>query len=436
MNAVASILVGLFIIFAAAKIAAEVFERLGQPPVIGELLAGVVIGPHALGLIGRPSAALIGAFHGDAAAAEEGLRLVYHVIAELGVIILLFFVGLETRVSDILRVGPRAAAVGVLGIVLPFALGLGFMVLQPTARLTDAFTATALVATSVGITARVLRDLGALGRAESRVILGAAVIDDILAMLLLAVVAALGAADGGAFSPWGLVALLGQAVGFVAFVVLVGSRVVRRSTSILATLRVEDAPFAFALMLTLGLAALSAFIGLAAIIGAFLAGMVLAETRDETNLEHQALPLYQFLVPFFFVITGAEMNPAVLSDLGVVGLAAGLTALAVLGKIVGGMIGAWGIDEAGSRLRSAALVGIGMVPRGEVGLIIAGIGRTQGVLPDQIFSAVVIMSIVTTLLAPPLLKYLLRGAATSTGTDAESPAPALETDLPRPSSAL
>jgi Kef-type K+ transport system membrane component KefB len=415
VNAVASILLDLFVMFAAAKIAAEVFERLGQPPVIGELLAGVLIGPHALGLVGNPGAGLIAAFHADASAAQEGLSLVYHVIAELGVVILLFFVGLETRVSDILRVGTRAAAVGVLGIILPFLLGLGFMVLQPTARLTDTFTATALVATSVGITARVLRDLGALGRLEARIILGAAVIDDILAMLLLAVVAALGTAEGGAFSPWGLVALLGQAVGFVAFVALVGSRVVRRSTSILATLRAENAPFAFALTLTLGLAALSGAIGLAAIIGAFLAGMVLAETRDETNLEHQALPLYQFLVPFFFVITGAEMDPAVFADPNVVTLAAGLTALAVLGKVVGGMVAAWGVEESGSRLRSAALVGIGMVPRGEVGLIIAGIGRTQGVLPDQIFSAIVSMSILTTLVAPPLLKYLLRGEAKTTG---------------------
>lgn len=429
MSAVASILLDLFVIFAAAKIAAELFERLGQPPVIGELLAGVLIGPHALGLIGRPGAGLLLAFHGDAAAAEEGLRLVYHVIAELGVVILLFFVGLETRVSDILRVGPRAVAVGVLGIALPFALGLGFMVLQPTARLTDAFTATAMVATSVGITARVLRDLGALALAEARIILGAAVIDDILAMLLLAVVVALGTADGGAFSPWGLAALLGQAVGFVAFVVLVGTRVIRRSASVLATLRLENAPFAFALLLTLGLAALSGYIGLAAIIGAFLAGMVLAETRDETHLEHQVLPLYQFLVPFFFVITGAELDPAVFTDPAVVALAAGLTALAVLGKLAGGMVGAWGLAASGSRLRSAALVGVGMVPRGEVGLIIAGIGRTQGVLPDHIFSAVVIMSIVTTLVAPPLLKYLLRGDARVTAVKAAPPAPIQQTDL-------
>src|ERR687885_286392 len=330
MAELSSILVDLFVIFLAAKVAAELLQRLGQAPVIGELLAGVLIGPHALGLIGAPGAALIAAFHGEAGAAAEALRLVYHVVAELGVIILLFYVGLETRVSDLLRVGPRALLVAVLGIVLPFVFGLGFMVLQPTERLTDAFTATTLVATSVGITARVMRDLGVLGTREAQIILGAAVIDDVLAMLLLAAVAALSAGEtGGAGGPWSLLILLGQAVGFVLFVVLVGSRVVRRYSVQLERLRIENAPFAVALLLTLGLAALSGVIGLAAIIGAFLAGMVLAEAREHYQFEHQAQPLYQFLVPFFFVITGAEVNLAVFGEPGVLALAAVLTLLAV-----------------------------------------------------------------------------------------------------------
>jgi Kef-type K+ transport system membrane component KefB len=409
MSAVGSILIDLFVIFLAAKVAGEVFERLGQPPVIGELLAGVVIGPHALGLLGTARPALVDAFHGDTVASGEALRLVYHVVAELGVIVLLFSVGLETRVSDLLRVGRRALLVGVLGIALPFALGLGFMVLQPTQQLTDAFTATALVATSVGITARVLRDLGAVGTAEARIILGAAVIDDILAMLLLAVVVAL--TGGGAMSPWSLALLLGQAVGFVAFVALVGGRVVGRYSMHFDRLRIENAPFALALLLTLGLAALSGALGLAAIIGAFLAGMVLAEAQEQFQLEHQVQPLFQLLVPFFFVITGAEVNLAVFGDPAVVTLAAGLTALAIVGKLVGGMVGAWGVTGSGrpgDRLRSAAIVGVGMVPRGEVGLIIAGIGRSRGVIPDSVFSAVVLMSIATTLVAPPLLKWLYR----------------------------
>lgn len=406
MSDVASVLIDLFLIFLAAKGAGEVFERLGQPPVIGELLAGVLIGPHALGLLGTPRPGLIAAFHDDPASAAEALRLVYHVVAELGVIVLLFSVGLETRVSDLLRVGPRALLVGVLGIALPFALGLGFMVLQPTQQLTDAFTATALVATSVGITARVMRDLGVLGTVEARIILGAAVIDDILAMLLLAVVVAL--SGGGAASPWGLALLLGQAIGFVAFVTLVGTRVVGRYSVHFERLRIENAPFALALLITLGLATLSGVIGLAAIIGAFLAGMVLAEAREQYQLEHQTRPLVQFLVPFFFVVTGAEVDLGVFADPAVVALAGGLTFLAIVGKFVGGTIGAWGGGAPDRRLRSAAVVGVGMVPRGEVGLIIAGIGRSRGVIPDDIFSAIVIMSIATTLAAPPLLKWLYR----------------------------
>jgi Kef-type K+ transport system membrane component KefB len=413
------ILLHLFVIYLAAKVAGEVFERLGQPQVIGELLAGVVIGPYALGLIGTPGPGMLAAFHGDPAAAQEGLSLVYRVIAELGVIVLLFSVGLETRVSDLLRVGPRALLVGALGIAVPFGLGLWYMSLQPTQQLTDAFTATSLVATSIGITARVMRDLGVLATTEARIILGAAVIDDILAMLLLAVVVAL--AGGGTASPVGLGLLLAQAVGFVLFVVLVGTHAVGRYSVHLERLRIEDAPFALAIALTLGLAALSGTIGLAAIIGAFLAGMVLAEAQEQYQLEDQVRPLYQFLVPFFFVLTGAQVNLAVFADRAVLGLASVLTALAIVGKLVGGGIGAWGIvpgEPLAGKLRRAAVVGVGMVPRGEVGLIVASIGLSRGAIPEAVFSAVVIMSIVTTVLAPPLLKLLyLRWPA---GEDAEA----------------
>ena len=193
MTGITPLLIDLFLVFLAAKLAAELFERIHQPPVIGELLAGVLIGPYALGLIGTPDLGLVEAFHGDAVAAQEAVDLVYHLIAELGIVVLLFFVGLETRFADILRVGRRAGVVAVLGVIIPFALGYGLMgPLLGHPSVEAIFVGAALVATSVGITARVLRDLGVIASMESRIILGAAVIDDILAMIILAVVAGLG----------------------------------------------------------------------------------------------------------------------------------------------------------------------------------------------------------------------------------------------------
>lgn len=401
MQEFAVVLVDIFIIFAAAKLAGEVFERLRQPAVIGELLVGMAIGPHALGLIGQPNSALIDLF-GDAHAAEEALDLTYEVLAELGVIVLLFFVGLETRISDLLRVGRRAATVGVLGIVFPFAFGFLLFELLGNPTVESLFVATAMVATSVGITARVLRDLGVIDSMESRIILGAAVVDDILAMLLLAVVSGLGEGQGISALEVGVIAA--QAVGFVIFVALVGTRLSRHYSLHLARLRMPDAPFVVAMTVMLGLAAVAGYLGLAAIIGAFMAGLIFAESREHFDLEHQTMPVYQFLVPFFFVVTGSHVDLGTLSDLGTVTLAAVVTVLAVAGKVIGAGLAAVGLPA-----RSIAILGTGMVPRGEVGLIVASVGRSLGVIPADIFSVVVIMSIATTLVVPPLLTALYRG---------------------------
>jgi len=418
MNEITALLFDLFVVFLAAKVAAELFERIHQPPVIGELLAGVLIGPFALGLIGTPDAGLVAAFHGDEAAAEESIKLVYHLVAELGIVVLLFFVGLETRLADILRVGGRAGLVAVVGVVIPFMLGYGLMgPLLGHPSVESIFVGAAMVATSVGITARVLRDLGVIGSTESRIILGAAVIDDILAMIILAVVA--GLATTGSVSAVEVGVIAGQALLFTAFVALVGTGTVRRYGLRLGSLKMDGAPLAVSLLVMLGLAALSASIGLAAIIGAFLAGMVFAEAREHFDLEHQALPIYQFLVPFFFVFTGAQVDWRLFLDTGIMGTAAAVTILALLGKMVGCGIGVLGLGG-----RSAAIVGVGMAPRGEVGLIVASLGLSLGAIPSPIFSVVVIMSILTTLVVPPVLRILFAGhpGAPATDDDSESQA--------------
>jgi Kef-type K+ transport system membrane component KefB len=399
MSALTTVLLNLFIIYAAAKLAGAVFTRFGQPSVIGELLAGVAIGPHALGLIGEPTAGLVEFFDGDREAARHGIELVLESIAELGVVVLLFTVGLETRVTDLLRVGRRAAVVGVLGIVAPFLLGFGFMALTDHPRIESAFVATALVATSVGITARVLQELGVLRTREARIILGAAIIDDVLGLLLLSVVAAAGSGDGGVVEI-ALIAL--QAIVFVVFVAWAGTHATRRFSVRLDDLA-EAVPLNVSLLLMLGLAALASVIGLAGIIGAFLAGMVLAESRERFNLEHQARPIAELLVPIFFVYTGTKVDPAAFREGETVLLAAAITLIALVSKLVGaggGMLGAG--------RRSMLIVGVGMAPRGEVGLIVAGIGLSLGIITGELFSVVVIMSIATTLVVPPALTAIYR----------------------------
>ena len=412
MTEISGLLLDLFLIFLAAKLAAELFERIGQPPVIGELLAGALIGPYALGLIGTADAGLINAFHGDRQAADEAVQVVYHVISELGVVVLLFFVGLETRVADILKVGKRAAMVAVIGVIVPFGLGYGLMgPILGMPQIEAIFIGAAMVATSVGITARVMRDLGVIASTESRIILGAAVIDDVLAMVILAIVA--GLATTGAIGVVGVVVIALQAALFTVFLSLVGSGVVRRYGLHLERLRMDSAPLAVSLLAMLGLAGLAAAIGLAAIIGAFLAGMVFAEAREHFELEHQALPIYSFLVPFFFVITGSHVDWRLFVDGEILGLALAVTALALIGKLVAGLA----LSCQGRR--SMAIVGVGMAPRGEVGLIVASLGLSLGAITPQIFGVVVIMSILTTLVAPPILRVLYQGYSTSTPDEPE-----------------
>jgi Kef-type K+ transport system membrane component KefB len=400
MNGLSGLLLDLFVAFLAARIAAEIFGRLRRPVVIGELLAGILIGPFALGLIGHPDTPFLRLFHQDPAAAQEALNVTYDLLAELGVIVLLFFVGLETRLDDILRVGSRALLVGVFGTIVPFVLGAGLMLALGYDQLEAIFVATALVATSVGITARVLRELGAIGRDEARIILGAAVIDDILAMIFLAVVT--GLAETGTVDLFVLGLIVAQAIGFTAFTVLLGRSAIRRFDLRPNLLKMDQPLLSIALIVMLGLAGLAGVIGLAAIIGAFLAGMVFADSRQQATLHSLVAPIYHFLVPFFFVITGSHVDWRMFLDVNVLGIALLITAVAIVGKLVGGGLPVWGMGR-----RSMAIVGVGMVPRGEVGLIVASLGFALGAFPREIFSVIVVMSVLTTIVVPPVLRALL-----------------------------
>jgi Kef-type K+ transport system membrane component KefB len=329
---------------------------------------------------------------------------VLEVVAELGVIILLFTVGLETSIDDLRAVGRPAILVGILGVVFPFAAGAGVMFLLGNNSTDTLFVSAAIVATSVGVTARVLRDLGAVQTKVARVILGAAVVDDILAILVLALIA--GSVDGG-ISTLGIAVLIIEVAAFLALVLVFGPRATRRLSSVIRIPGIPESPFLVAVLITLGLAALSEVIGLAAIIGAFLAGLIFEFRREEVTTQIE--PVYEFLVPFFFAITGSRLDPSVFGDPSVIGLAVLITAIAIATKIAGGFLGSRSLGR-----MSALTIGVGMVPRGEVGLIVASLGLGLG-LDRDLFGVVIVMTVVTTLVTPPLLSPLIRR-----GTDAGS----------------
>lgn len=379
----AAVLTDLFVVLLAAKLGDELFRRMRQPTIVGEILAGVLIGPAVFGLV------------------EPGEVL--EVFAELGVVFLLFWVGLETRLSDLREVGGTAMTVGLLGVAIPFGAGVALGAALGESTATSLFIGAALTATSVGITSAVLIELGVLERRTSRTILGAAIVDDILALLLVAVaagVAAEGGVDIGAIAVTAAVAL-----AFVAFVGLGGTKLLQARPALLHAPRFSESPLLPAVIVCLGLAAFASQIGLAAIIGAFLAGMVVAETRDQHPIEEEVAPLYAFFPPFFFAFIGLEVSLAALGNLDTLLLLAGVTALAVVTKFAGAYLGARGMGR-----RDAAFVGVGMVPRGEVGIIVAGIGNATGTIDAELFAVIVAMSVLTTLLVPPLLRRLAAAA--------------------------
>jgi Kef-type K+ transport system membrane component KefB len=402
------VLLALAVILVAAKLAGAAFERLRLPPVLGELIAGVVLG----------NLPLAGVHAFEPLLADP----VIHVLAELGIVFLLFEVGLESSVPQMMRVGTSAFLVASVGVITPLALGFGvarWMLPQETWH-SHVFIGAILTATSVGITARVLKDLGKLGSIEGRIILGAAVIDDVLGLIVLAVVKGVvaGAGAGQGLGALDVLVIVAKAVGFLGGAMLLGGRLSKVVFRVASAAYVPGVFLAVALALCFAGAYLAYVVGLAPIVGAFAAGLVLDHVsyqplaaKEGHGLEELVHPIAAFLVPVFFVVTGAHVDLAVLMDAKILGFAALLTAAALVGK----QVCALAVTERGlNRLA----IGIGMIPRGEVGLIFAATGAAT-LLPDGrpvvgagTYAAVVIMVMVSTLITPPLLAWQLeRGGA-------------------------
>ena len=378
------VLLTLFIMLVAAKLMAELFERLRQPAVAGEILAGVIIGPSLLGW----------------AIPSE----ITSILAEIGAVFLLFTVGIETKPAAIFRVGPQAALVAVLGVVAPFIGGWLLMRAWGSTTIEALFVGTAMVATSVGITARVLATLGLLDAPTARIILGAAVIDDILGLLVLAMVSSMAT---GSVNYLELLITAGLAIGFTAFIALVGAPVVTRVAPSVQRMRSGHGLFLFGLVLCLGLSVAAAYIGVAAIVGAFLAGMAVAEAAEDNVVMHERMSgVTEFLVPFFLVNIGMQLRLDIFRSSSVIALCVLITVVAIVTKLLACGLGSYNLG-----LRRAAQVGMGMVPRGEVGIIVAQIGLTMAVIEAELYGVVLFMAVATTVIAPPFLKILYAGEA-------------------------
>lgn len=376
------VILEVFVVFVAAKLAAELFVRLTLPAIAGELLVGVVLGPHALGVVRITSSA--------------------RTLADLGIVVLLFAVGLETPLTGLVAVGRAALLTSLAGIAAAVATGALVVLAFGHGFAEGLFVGTALAASSVGVAARVFQDLGLVATRPAQIVIGAAVVDDVVTLALFPLVQGLGPhrASGGNV----VVGLIG-AVAFVVLVAVLGSWFARRHATLLERPRAGRGPFVVALAFCLGLAALAERVGLAALVGAFLAGMVLAETTEHYDLDRRMQPLVDFLVPFFFVVAGASMRPALIAR-GGVGFAVALAFVTVAAKLLG-----CGLGALGRPWRERLEVGAGMVPRNEVTLVVATAGLAAGALDPAVFSVVVGAVIVTTLLAPALLRVAIPGAS-------------------------
>lgn len=412
---VTPLLLGISVILLAAKLGGDLMTRLRQPAVLGELLIGVVLGN--LVLFGFDSLEFLRPLSPHSAAGQSAgsnmASVTLDMLARIGVILLLFEVGLESNLHEMRKVGIASLVVAVLGVVAPMGLGwfASRWLLPESSWHVHLFVGATLCATSVGITARVLKDLGKTDTAEAKIILGAAVIDDVLGLIVLAVVQAI--IVQGTASPMEVIIIIGKALGFLGGAVLLGEWLSPRLFGIAAKLRVRGMLVVTGLVFCFGLAWCASLMGLAPIVGAFAAGLILDEKHyealrasDERSLEDWVLPITTLLVPIFFVMMGFRVDLRSLANPTAVWLAAGLTFVAILGKQACSL-GVWNRDL--DRLS----IGIGMIPRGEVGLIFAAIGEglvseRRPIIAPVLYTAIVIMVLVTTLVTPPMLGWSLR----------------------------
>ena len=429
----AGVLLSLVVIYFASKLGGEICARLNLPPVLGELVGGVAVGVSALHLLVFPEGSadvsnslLVSFLQTTAGLSPEAAVSVFQaqsevisILAELGVVILLFEIGLESELKELIRVGPQAAVVAVIGVVVPFAAGTaGLIYLFHIPPVPAIFAGAALTATSIGITAKVLAEIGRLSSSEGQIIIGAAVLDDVLGIIVLAVVASL--AKTGEIEIGNVIYLIISAAVFLVGAILLGRFLSPYFVALVNEMKTRGQLLLTALIFAFILSYIGAVIHLEAILGAFAAGLVLAETDKRRELEEQVIPVADMLVPIFFVVVGAKtdlgvLNPTVPANREGLILAVFLIGVAILGKVVTGLFvfGQPGINR--------LAIGVGMIPRGEVGLVFLGVGSASGVLSPAMEAAIIMMVILTTFVAPPFLRLVFQESDLET-TPSEIPA--------------
>lgn len=374
----------LLVILLSAKLFGELAERLGQPAVLGELIGGVVLGTGIFTF-----------FHLN----DPALAL----MSEVGVILLLFETGIHSDLGQLLKAGPTASAVAAVGVVVPFALGWGLMTALGKPGMEAVFVGAALTATSVGITARVLSDMGQLHRTEAQIVLGAAVIDDVLGIIILSAVQ--GIAVSGSLQWAGVIKTILLSAGFLAAALWLGPHLSNALVKLVHRMRVRGVLVGMAVCFAFAMALAAHALGTAMIVGAFTAGILLARTDKKEDIDETVRPVVDIFAPVFFVMVGAKVNLAVFNPfIAENRIVLGLAALLIIAAVAGKVVSAVAVRDRGLNRWA---VGFGMIPRGEVGLIFAQIGLAAGIVEPALYAAVVAMVIVTTFLAPPLLKKTL-----------------------------